>query len=65
MRQMLIAVFLLFAAPAWAETRDPGNYFFQSTFGDLKAELAGGQSSRGSKAFSCFSKWTTARFARA
>ena len=40
MRQLLIAVFLLCAAPAWADTRDPGTYFFQSTFGDLKAELA-------------------------
>ncbi|MBS1147163.1 MAG: hypothetical protein H6R08_1339 [Proteobacteria bacterium] len=40
MRQLLIAIFLLCAAPAWADTRDPGTHFFQSTFGDLKAELA-------------------------
>lgn len=40
MRQMLIAFFLLFAAPAWAEVRDPGTYFFQASFGDLKADLA-------------------------
>jgi thioredoxin-related protein len=40
MRPLLIAFFLLFAAPAWAETRDPGTYFFQPGFGDFKAELA-------------------------
>lgn len=40
MRQLLIAIFLLCAAPAWAEGRDPGTHFFQTTFGDLKAELA-------------------------
>lgn len=40
MRELLIAVFLLCVAPAWADTRDPGTYFFQTTFGDLKAELA-------------------------
>ena len=40
MRQMLIAFFLLFAAPAWAEVRDPGTHFFQASFGDLKADLA-------------------------
>ncbi|MDO9222005.1 MAG: thioredoxin family protein [Thiobacillus sp.] len=40
MRQILIAIFLLCAAPAWAEIRDPGTHFFQSSFGDLKAELA-------------------------
>ena len=39
MRQLLIAIFLLWGAPAWADVRDPGTYFFQSTFGDLKAEL--------------------------
>ena len=40
MRQLLIAIFLLCVAPAWADTRDPGTHFFQSTFGDLKSELA-------------------------
>lgn len=39
MRQLFIAFFLLFAAPAWAETRDPGNFFFQPKFGDLQADL--------------------------
>jgi thioredoxin-related protein len=39
MRQMLIAFFLLFTAPAWAETRDPMNHFFQPKFGDLQADL--------------------------
>lgn len=39
MRQLLIAFFLLFALPAWAETRDPGNFFFQPKFGDLQADL--------------------------
>ena len=39
MRQLLIAFFLLLAAPAWAETRDPVNHFFQPGFGDLKADL--------------------------
>jgi len=39
MRPLLIAFFLLFAAPAWAETRDPGIYFFQPEFGDFQAEL--------------------------
>jgi thioredoxin-related protein len=39
MRQLLIAFLLVFAAPAWAETRDPGNHFFQQKFGDFKAEL--------------------------
>lgn len=39
MRQLLIAFFLLISAPVWAETRDPGNYFFQPKFGDLKADL--------------------------
>ena len=32
MRQMLIAFFLILAAPAWAETRDPANHFFQPKF---------------------------------
>ena len=40
MRQLLIAFFLLLlAAPAWAETRDPANHFFQPKFGDLQADL--------------------------
>lgn len=39
MRQLLIALFLLFAAPAWAESRDSGNNFFQPKFGDLQADL--------------------------
>lgn len=39
MRQLLIAFFLLFAAPVQAETRDPVNHFFQPKFGDFQAEL--------------------------
>lgn len=39
MRQLFIALFLLLAAPAWAETRDPANHFFQPKFGDFKADL--------------------------
>jgi len=39
MRQVLIAFFLLIAAPSWAETRDPMSHFFQPKFGDLQAEL--------------------------
>ncbi|ODU27720.1 MAG: thioredoxin [Thiobacillus sp. SCN 62-729] len=39
MRQLLIAFLLLFAAPTWAETRDPTNHFFQPKFGDFQAEL--------------------------
>jgi thioredoxin-related protein len=39
MRQLFIAFFLLFAAPAWADTRDPANHFFQPKFGDFQAEL--------------------------
>jgi len=39
MRQLLIAFFLLFAAPAWAETRNPADHFFQPKFGDLRADL--------------------------
>jgi thioredoxin-related protein len=39
MRQLIIAFFLLFAAPAWAETRDPLSHFFQPKFGDFQAEL--------------------------
>lgn len=40
MRQLLIAFVMLIALPAGAETRDPGNYFFQPKFGDFQAELA-------------------------
>ena len=39
MRQLLIAFLFLLAAPAWAETRDPANHFFQPKFGDLQADL--------------------------
>jgi thioredoxin-related protein len=39
MRQLLIAFILLFAMPAWAETRDPATHFFQPKFGDFQAEL--------------------------
>lgn len=39
MRQLLIVFFMLFSAPAWAETRDPSNHFFQPKFGDLQADL--------------------------
>lgn len=39
MRQLLVALLLLFAAPSWAETRDPMTHFFQPKFGDLQAEL--------------------------
>jgi len=39
MRQLLIAILLLVAAPAWAEIRDPMNHFFQPKFGDLQADL--------------------------
>ena len=39
MRQLLFAFFLLFAAPTWAETRDPASHFFQPKFGDFKADL--------------------------
>ena len=39
MRQLLIAFLFLLAAPAWAETRDPANHFFQPKFGDLRADL--------------------------
>ncbi|MBU1396967.1 MAG: thioredoxin family protein [Gammaproteobacteria bacterium] len=39
MRQLFIAFFLMLAAPAWAETRDPVNHFFQPKFGDLQADL--------------------------
>jgi len=39
MRQLLVAFFLLFSAPLWAETRDPASHFFQPKFGDFQAEL--------------------------
>ena len=39
MRHLLIAFFMLFAAPTWAETRDPVTHFFQPKFGDLQADL--------------------------
>lgn len=39
MRQLFIAFFLLFALPAWADTRDPGSHFFNPKFGDLRADL--------------------------
>lgn len=39
MRPLIIAFFLLFALPVSAETRDPGNFFFQPKFGDLQADL--------------------------
>ncbi|MDO9469040.1 MAG: thioredoxin family protein [Thiobacillus sp.] len=39
MRSLLIALFLLLSAPAWAETRDPMTHFFQPQFGDLQADL--------------------------
>ena len=44
MRTFLIAFFLVFTtsplfSSAWAETRDPGSFFFQPKFGDLQADL--------------------------
>ncbi|HEX7971017.1 MAG TPA: thioredoxin family protein [Thiobacillus sp.] len=39
MRHLIIAFVLLFAAPAWADTRDPVDHFFQPKFGDFRAEL--------------------------
>lgn len=39
MRHLLLAFVLLFATPAWAETREPENFFFQPKFGDLQADL--------------------------
>ena len=39
MRQLLLAFLFVFAAPTWAETRDPINHFFQPKFGDLQADL--------------------------
>jgi hypothetical protein len=63
MRQLLIAFFLLFAAPTWAETRDPVNHFFQSKFGDLR--LICRKPKAGQQGDFCFSKWRIARFASA
>ncbi|MCA1925997.1 MAG: thioredoxin family protein, partial [Thiobacillus sp.] len=40
MRSFLLAVVMLFALPAWAETRDPATHFFQPKFGDLQADLS-------------------------
>ncbi|OZA30211.1 MAG: thioredoxin [Hydrogenophilales bacterium 17-61-9] len=39
MRYLLLAFVLSVAIPAWAETRDPGSFFFQPKFGDLQADL--------------------------
>jgi thioredoxin-related protein len=39
MRHLIIAFLVWFALPAWAETRDPADHFFQPKFGDFKAEL--------------------------
>jgi thioredoxin-related protein len=39
MRQLLIAFIFMLAAPAWADTLDPASHFFQSRFGDLRADL--------------------------
>ncbi|HMM47954.1 MAG TPA: thioredoxin family protein [Thiobacillaceae bacterium] len=39
MRQLLIAFLFLLSSPAWAETRDPANHFFQPKFGDMQADL--------------------------
>lgn len=39
MRQLLIAFVMLFCLPAWADTRDPANHFFQPKFGDFQADL--------------------------
>lgn len=39
MRSLLLAFFMLFSSPSWAETRDPGTHFFQPKFGDFQAEL--------------------------
>ena len=40
MRQWILALLVLMAGSAWAETRDPINHFFQPKFGDLQADLA-------------------------
>lgn len=39
LRSLLLVLSLCLAAPAWAETRDPMNHFFQPKFGDLQADL--------------------------
>lgn len=39
MRQWIVALLVLIAGSAWAETRDPTNHFFQPKFGDLRADL--------------------------
>jgi thioredoxin-related protein len=39
MRQLFVALLLMMALPAWAETRDPMTHFFQPKFGDFQAEL--------------------------
>ena len=36
----LILFLALVMQPVWAETRDPGNYFFDPKLGDFQAELA-------------------------
>jgi thioredoxin-related protein len=40
MTRYLILAFALLVSSAWAETRDPGTYFFNSKLGDFQAELA-------------------------
>jgi thioredoxin-related protein len=39
MRQLFIAFLLVLSTHVCAETRDPGTYFFQPKFGDLKTDL--------------------------
>lgn len=40
MKKLFLSLLLcFFSLAAWAETRDVGQYFFNSHFGDLKAEL--------------------------
>jgi thioredoxin-related protein len=36
----VILLLVLVLQPVWAETRDPGNYFFDPKLGDFQAELA-------------------------
>jgi thioredoxin-related protein len=40
MRRLMFVVLLLLAQPLWAQTRDPGQYFFDPKLGDFHAELA-------------------------
>ena len=40
MTRYLMLVFALLASSAWAETRDPGSYFFNPKLGDFRAELS-------------------------